>query len=113
MLEAVVKLGGKPSRVLLRGNSINVLNLAEENTFNSKNTLTPAFILVELCSMFDLLVSRVDYEFCDSKRNVVCDSLSRGLEPPVGSCDLVEVTTPGEFLEGNDQLRAPQWDTNR
>ena len=77
-LGAVVKLGGKGSRVLLSGDSTTVLSWAREDTFNSKNPLAPALILVELCSMLDLVVSRVDNEFWDSKRNVVCDSLSWG-----------------------------------
>ena len=108
-LGAVVKLGGKGSRVLLSGDSTTVLSWAREDTFNSKNALAPALILVELCSMFDLVVSKVDNEFWDSKRNVVCDSLSRGLEPPMGSCDPVGVTKPGGsgFLRGMIKLGHP------
>ena len=59
----------------MRRDSTTVLRWAGGETFNSKNAMSPAMILVELCSLFDIVVSKEDNEFWDSKTNVVCDSL--------------------------------------
>ena len=72
--------------------------------------MAPTIILVELCSLFDIVVSKEDNEFWDSKKNVVCDSLSRGREPPVGTGGRggVAAAVEGGLLRGLVDLGHPE-----
>jgi hypothetical protein len=95
-LMAMVRQGVRGVGVRMRGDSTTVLSWSKGHTFRSDRSLGATMVLVAICEMFDVLVTR-DSVHLTSAENYMCDGFSRGMRPDIGTGEegMFESAVPG------------------